>query len=98
MTQTSQDAFLPVVIMIVGFLAIASSVLILFGQAGFWLRYGVWPEVPLAYVWPRLGWRLPVAEWAGVTKMIGWLCDCPLSCVLFGLGLILGALGLKLGR
>jgi hypothetical protein len=75
MTQTSQDPHLPEVIMLAGLLAIASSILIVVAQAGFWLRYGAWPEVSL-----------------------GWLFNCPLSGASFGSGLILAAVGIKLGR
>jgi hypothetical protein len=97
MTHTSEDPYLPLAIVMAGLLAITSAFLILVGQTGLWLLFGEWPAFSPAHVWAWIGWQLPATGSAGVMNMVVWLFNCSLSGLLSSLGVILGAIGIKLG-
>ena len=67
-------------------------------QAYFWLRHGVWPELPLAATWRWLGWSFPYVEWVGIEKLVSWAFDQATSVWLFLSGLGLMVLGVNLPK
>ena len=92
-----QKIDVPVALIFVGFLTILSGLLILLAQGCFWLYYGVWPELSLAYAWYWFGWPTPHTEWAAAMTIIAWVFDCSLSGVTFITGAALVACGANFG-
>jgi len=66
-------------------LALACSIIVVY-QTICWLRTGNWPTFTADDARTFLGIPFPQTEWVGITKILSWILDQPLSVDLLVLG------------
>jgi hypothetical protein len=82
--------------MLVGFLAALGSLLIPAWQTLTWLRYGLWPALPLTATWRAFGWPFPKTDWIDMQRGLLWVFDLPTTLIVFILGIVVFAYGLRI--
>jgi hypothetical protein len=61
-----------------------------------WMKYGLWSPLAFRLVLELIGAREPLFAWQGAAKISAWICDLPLSGVLFAAGLVAVAFGVAI--
>jgi hypothetical protein len=56
-------------------------------QSLLWIKYGLWAPLAFRLALELIGAREPLFPWQGAEKISAWICDLPLSGVLFAAGL-----------
>lgn len=80
----------------IGVWTAGASLLIPAWQAYTWLRYGVWPALPLLTAWSWLGWQLPATTWVGVQSILVWTFNQATSLFVFLAGVMMGLSGVRI--
>jgi hypothetical protein len=57
-------------------------------QCLLWIKYGLWSPLSFRLVLELIGAREPLFAWQSAEKISAWICDLPLSGVLFAAGLV----------
>jgi hypothetical protein len=56
-------------------------------QSLLWIKFGSWSPLAFRLVLELIGAREPLFAWQSAAKVSAWICDLPLSGVLFAAGL-----------
>ena len=62
-------------------------------QCLLWIKHGLWSPLAFRLVLELTGAREPLFAWQSAEKMSAWICDLPLSGVLFAVGLVVATFG-----
>lgn len=89
---------LSVVPILAGILIAVGGLLIPIWQGYWWLRHGMWPEIPLRVTWIWLDRPFPEFQWIGVQKIADWIFDQATSTVMVVIGAALAMWGGYLAR
>jgi hypothetical protein len=65
-------------------------------QCLLWMKYGLWSRLAFRLVLELIGAREPHFGWQSAEKTSTWICDLPLSGVMFAAGLVAVASGLAI--
>jgi hypothetical protein len=71
----------------VGICFSAAGLSVLGYQCLLWIKYGLWSPRAFRLVLELIGVREPLFAWQSAEKISAWICDLPLSGVLFAAGL-----------
>jgi len=99
MAETSDTAFQDKVesisLSIIGYSFLAGALFVGY-QCFQWLKTGVWPELPLVYlfIWLQIDISsISNMQWEGIKKILTWLLiETPLSLFTVGAGVVIGVL------
>ncbi len=83
MPKYNRDYFADIAYFIINFIAVLVGIGILGWQVYYWLKNGVWANLPLALAFEYFGFNLnPIfnpVDWHGLAKIAAWLLNCPLA-------------------
>ena len=65
-------------------------------QCLLWIKYGWWSPLAFRLVLELIGAREPLFAWQSIQNIAAWICDLPLSGVLFITGFVAAASGVAI--